>query len=302
MPSAGRLPTAFAAVCAPPVLVQHAVLDAALADGPVSLVLFPGGTGDAPLSSSVRRRWLEHIHPGLVVLEPASASAALVRGRPLFADGDGRIAALDPVDGWASLHPIVQGALTVRVCVVGAESTGKTTLVRALSARHHTAGVGEYGRDYTIAKKDAGTNDHWTTDDFVAIAREQQRLEDEFAIGAGPLFFCDTDAMTTGLWHERYQGNASPEVDAIGRMRTYDLFVLCDTDIPWEEDEIRLGSETRAAMHERFVEVLTSERMEPWVLVSGTVEERMASVDAEINRLGLLTAHAMYSPTRHHLR
>ena len=289
-------------MCAPPVLPQHAVLDAALADGPVSLLLVPGGTGDAPLSVSVRRRWLERIHPGLVVLEMGDATADTVRGKSLFADGDGRIAALDPVSGWGSLHPIVQGALTVRVCVVGAESTGKTTLVRALSARHHTFGVGEYGREYTIAKKDAGTNDDWSTADFVVIALGQQRLEDEQAIGSGPLFFCDTDAMTTGLWHERYQGAASPEVDALGRMRTYDLFVLCDTDIPWEADDIRLGSETRAAMHERFLEVLTNERAEPWVLVSGTVEERMATVDAEINRLGLLTATAMYAPTRQHLR
>lgn len=301
MPSAGRLPTAFAAVCAPPVLFQHAVLDAALADGLVSLQLLPVGTGDAPLSASVRRRWLERIHPGLVVLEPGGTSSA-ARGQTLFADGDGRIAALDPVAGWGSLHSIVQGALTIRVCVVGAESTGKTTLVRALSVRHNTFGVAEYGREYTIAKKDAGTNDNWSTADFVTIALGQQRLEDEQAIGAGPLFFCDTDAMTTGLWHERYQGTASPEVDAVGRMRTYDLFVLCDTDIPWEADDIRLGSETRAAMHERFLEVLTNERTEPWVLVSGTVEERMATVNTEIKRLGLLTAKAMYAPTRQHLR
>ena len=297
-----RSPVTFGAACAPPVLGQHRALDASLATGPTSLTLFPCGTGDAVLSATVRARWLRAIHPGLVVLEPGGGFGPSDRGRPLFGDGDGRLAAIDPVSAWSSLHPIVQGALTVRVCVVGAESTGKSTLVRALSARHRTSGVGEYGRDYTIAKKDAGTNDHWTTDDFVAIAREQQRLEDELAVGAGPLFFCDTDAMTTGLWHERYQGSRSDEVDRLGRMRTYDLFVLCDTDIPWEQDEIRLGAETRTAMHERFVEVLTNDRTEPWVMVSGDVDERMALVDAEVDRLGLLTAAAMFAPARHHLQ
>lgn len=297
-----RSPITFGAACAPPVLGQHHALDAALEKGPTSLTLFPCGMGDAHLSSAVRARWLKAIHPNLVVLAPGAGFGDTVRGRPLFGDREGRLAASDPVSAWSALHPIVQGALTVRVCVVGAESTGKSTLVRALSARHRTSGVGEYGRDYTIAKKDAGTNDHWTTDDFVAIAREQQRLEDELAIGAGPLFFCDTDAMTTGLWHERYQGSRSDEVDRLGRMRTYDLFVLCDTDIPWEQDEIRLGAETRTAMHERFVDVLTSDRTEPWVLVSGDVDERMALVDSEILRLGLLRAAAMYAPTRHHLQ
>ena len=221
--------------------------------------------------------------------------------RPLRGGDEARAVRLDPVREWGSLHPIVQGSLTTRVCVVGAESTGKSTLVQALSKRHATKGVGEYGRDYTIAKKDAGTNDHWTTDDFIRIAAEQQRLEDQLAIGSGPLFFCDTDAMTTGLWHERYQGSRSAVVDRLGRMRTYDLFVLCDTDIPWERDEIRLGADTRTAMHRRFLEVLDT-RSEPWIIVAGPVETRMAAVDDALDRLRLLTAELIYRPTRQHLR
>lgn len=295
---------------APPVLSQHAVLASALSDvrtrsGSVGVLLeeCPPGPVEG-LSVGLRRRWLSAIHPGLVVHASGGgfASSARSAARPVSGGSDSALVARDPVGGWSLLHPIVQGALTVRVCVVGAESTGKSTLVRALSSRHSTGGVEEYGRDYTIAKKDAGTNDHWTTEDFVVIAREQQRLEDARAVGAGPLFFCDTDAMTTGLWHERYQGGPSEEVDAIGRMRTYDLFVLCNTDIPWERDEIRLGADTRTAMHERFVDVLTHDRREPWVLVSGSVEERMDAVAAEIARLGLLTATSIYNPTRQHLR
>jgi nicotinamide riboside kinase len=104
--------------------------------------------------------------------------------------------------------------------------------------------------------------------------------------------------MTTALWHERYQGHRSREVEELGRMRTYDLFVLCNTDIPWEHDEIRLGADTRASMHRRFLEVLTTERSEPWVLVSGSVEARMAAVDAKIDELGLLTPRSMFASAR----
>ena len=85
-------------------------------------------------------------------------------------------------------------------------------------------------------------------------------------------------------------------------MRTYDLFVLCDTDIPWERDEIRLGTDTRSAMQLRFVEVLSTGRSEPWIIVSGSVKQRMAAVDGEIARLRLLGPGAIYAPTRHHLR
>ncbi len=254
---------------------------------------------DPPIPVAARVRWLRAIHPEATVTSGPHSTGAVCR--PVPGAEDGRAVQVDPVRSWGSLHPIVQGALTVRVCVVGAESTGKSTLVQALSARHRTKGVGEFGRDYTVAKKNAGTNDHWTTDDFIRIAEEQQRLEDELAVGAGPLFFCDTDAMTTGLWHERYQGSRSHVVERLGRMRTYDLFVLCGTDIPWERDEIRLGADTRAAMHQRFLDVLET-RSEPWIIVMGTVDERMAAVDDAVRRLRLLTPELLYRPTRQHLR
>lgn len=283
----------------PPVLAQHEFLRRH-SDGPTTLVVGRRGRTDPPISVDARVRWLRSIHPTFTVVSAVGIDA---RGcGPVPGGEQAEAVRCDPVSAWSVLHPVVQGALTTRVCVVGAESTGKTTLVRAMSERHATKGVGEFGRDYTIAKKDAGTNDHWTTEDFVRIAEEQQRLEDEAAIGAGPLFFCDTDAMTTGLWHERYQGCSSKVVDGLGRMRTYDLFVLCDTDIPWERDEIRLGTDTRSAMHLRFVEVLSTGRSEPWIIVSGSVKQRMAAVDGEIARLRLLGPGAIYAPTRHHLR
>jgi HTH-type transcriptional regulator, transcriptional repressor of NAD biosynthesis genes len=199
---------------------------------------------------------------------------------------------------WTYLSPVQRAALTVRVCCVGAESTGKSTLVQALAERHHTASMHEYGRDYTVAKKDAGTNDSWDLHDFLRIAEVQQQMEDAVARNAGPLLFCDTDAMSTDLWCERYLGSRSVRVNQLARSRRYDLFVLCDVDIAWEADEIRLGAESRAAMHQRFLEVLSSERVEPWILVSGEVTERMDRVDAEIARLDLLSPIRMHAAER----
>ena len=244
-------PSVCSDVFAPPTLMQHKIL----ADA-TSVLIDEREVGGCGVPLRVRTDWLRTVHP--------SVDIRIGTGRPLpeSVRADSLLTRADPVGRWSSMHPIVQGGLTMRICVVGAESTGKTTLVDALAVRHGTHRIGEYGRDYTVLKKAAGTNDRWDTQDFVRIALEQQRLEDEAAVGAGPLLFCDTDAMTTGLWHERYQGAASPQVDEIGRMRTYDLFVLCDTDIPWEADGIRLGADTRAAMHHRFLDVLTNERTE----------------------------------------
>jgi nicotinamide riboside kinase len=205
---------------------------------------------------------------------------------------------LDSWEAWAHYSPEERARLTVRVCCVGAESTGKSTLVQALAKRHHTTSMHEYGRDYTVAKKNAGTNDSWDLADFIRIAEVQQHMEDAAAGEAGPLLFCDTDATSTDLWCERYLGARNETVNRLARSRRYDLFVLCDIDIPWEADGIRLGAESRVAMHQRFVEVLSTERPEPWILVSGEVIDRMDQVDAEIARLDLLSPTHMHALDR----
>jgi nicotinamide riboside kinase len=285
--------------CAPPTLALHEAIGRQLAG--LLLEECPAGVTQG-LALATRTRWMGEVHTGIDIVGHGNAT---IQGRSAArvaeADAESTLVRLDPIRHWSLLHPVVQRDLTIRVCVVGAESTGKTTLVRALSGKHKTKGVEEFGRAYTLDKKAAGTNDTWTTDDFVMIASEQQRLEDAAALGAGPLFFCDTDAMTTALWHERYQGAVSAAVEHLGNTRTYDLFVLCDTDFPWQQDEIRLGADTRTVMHDRFLQELNI-RTEPWVLVTGSVDERIVQVEAALEQHSLLRAEYIFRPTRHHLR
>jgi HTH-type transcriptional regulator, transcriptional repressor of NAD biosynthesis genes len=203
----------------------------------------------------------------------------------------------DPIANWSALMPSARAGLCRRVCFVGAESTGKTTLSRALAERWHSEWVPEYGRDHTIEKQELGTNDQWTTDDFIVIADRQQHLEDERARRSGPVLLCDTDAMATGIWHERYQGSRSPAVDAVARRRTYDLYVLAGTDVPWEPDDIRLGTEQREWMQQRFRDELGVSGAR-WIEVRGTVAERIERIEAEIARRAWLTPAGVFDPAR----
>lgn len=203
----------------------------------------------------------------------------------------------DPIANWDALMPSAKAGLCRRVCFVGAESTGKTTLSRALADRWRTEWVPEYGRDYTLSKKAAGTNDEWTTDDFIVIADRQQHLEDERARRSGPVLLCDTDALATAIWHERYQGEPSQAVVDIARRRRYDLYILAGTDVPWEADDIRLDGSEREAMQSRFREVLDQEGVD-WIEVRGSVEERIDAIEAEIQQRGWLTPDGVFDPTR----
>lgn len=173
------------------------------------------------------------------------------------------------------------------MCVVGAESTGTTTLARELAEHYHTVWVPEYGRLYTERLREGGINTfvyHWHTAEFVHIAKQQQRDEDKLAKQANRLLICDTDALATAIWHQRYVGSWSPEVEDIASRRKYDLYLLTNCDIPFEHDGVRDGQHIRQWMTQRFTEELTRRGLR-WQLVKGSKEERLHQAVEEIDKL-----------------
>jgi nicotinamide riboside kinase len=82
----------------------------------------------------------------------------------------------DPLGHWEYLAPAVRAWYALRVAVVGAESTGTTTLARSLAANYHTEWVPEYGREYCEQLVASGVRleeRRWATHEFVEIARAQ---------------------------------------------------------------------------------------------------------------------------------
>jgi NadR type nicotinamide-nucleotide adenylyltransferase len=110
------------------------------------------------------------------------------------------------------LEPCVRAHFIKRICLIGAESTGKTTLAKDLARHYNTVWVPEFGRMYSEAKQSGTQFPSWKSDEFTIIAKEQNRIEDHFAGLANKILFCDTDSFATAIWHERYLGYASPEV------------------------------------------------------------------------------------------
>jgi nicotinamide riboside kinase len=201
----------------------------------------------------------------------------------------------DPFSGWESLLPQEREKLTARVILVGAESTGKTTLTQDLVQHYRSRGgiwantlwVSEYGRDYTVAKiaeLGIGWEDEaefhsadWTSEDFAVIALEQQRLENAAASAGSPVLFCDTDALATQIWERRYLGNESTAArDALPDLPPRALYLLTDhRDVQFQQDGIRDGEQFRATMTQWFVDelVIHGERGQ---FVRGNREERLA--------------------------
>lgn len=166
----------------------------------------------------------------------------------------------DPLGCWEFLEPPVRAFYALRVCLAGAESTGKTTLAAALAEHFGTVWVPEYGREYSERKLAEGGGYDFRAEEFEHIAARQCGLEDEAARRANRILICDTDAFATSVWHRRYVGARSTEVERIAaRHRRPDLYLLTDIATPFVQDGTRDGERVREWMHRTFVEELTAQ-------------------------------------------
>jgi NadR type nicotinamide-nucleotide adenylyltransferase len=176
----------------------------------------------------------------------------------------------------------------LRIVLFGPESTGKSTLAERLAARFSAPWSPEYVREYW------DTHDGViTATDLDAIARGQMAGEDEArrvaVAGGARVVFHDTDLLTCTVWDDLLFPGACPEwvrTEAARRVRATELFLFCDTDMPWAPDPQRCfpDEEGRAMCRRVFLEALerTGAR---WARVYGADAEREARAVAQIELL-----------------
>lgn len=236
---------------------HHMGVISSLLDEPVDAV-FTSDPYGAELGRRLGASWVQ-VDPGRVA-NPVSGSA--VRA--------------DLAGWWWALPPQVRADLVVRVVVLGAESTGSTTLAEALAAELGTLWVPEYGREYSMIRP-GGLAAPWRSDEFDLVVERQLAWERDAALAAPtPLLVCDTDVLATALWHERYVGRASPSVLAAAQDHRPALYVLTGDEIGFHQDGWRDGEHIRHEMQQRFREVLAAQPV-PWLEVRGSVAERVAA-------------------------
>lgn len=235
-----------------------------------------------------------------------AAAVLLDTGRETFAVSGTAVRA-DPVAYWDELEPPVRGGLARRVVVLGAESTGTTTLARDLAAALRERGgpyaltrwVPEYGRELTVAKLAvaralAGPAEpvptvfdlEWTDADFELVARRQDEAEQRAARAGGPVLVCDTDVLATTVWQERYRGRATTAVrELAAAQHPRALYLLtCDQGVPFADDGLRDGEHLRPWMTGRFREVLAGCGV-PWLELNGSRSARVTRALAAVDEL-----------------
>lgn len=122
-----------------------------------------------------------------------------------------------------------------KIAIVGPESTGKSTITTLLARHYRTHWVSEYARYYCAALQGP-----CTLQDEENMFYGQLALEDSvLALAEKDFIFCDTTFLTVKIWSDATLGETPKIVLETLPERKYDLYLLMDIDLPWEDDPLR---------------------------------------------------------------
>ena len=178
----------------------------------------------------------------------------------------------------------------LRIVAIGPESTGKSSLCQSLARHYDATWCPEYARDHLLRH-----GRDYSYDDLLEIAKGQLALEDRYADEAvrhwqrhrrtpRPMLFIDTDMYVMKVWCEFVFGDCHPWILERIAERRYDLYLLCHTDLPWVQDELREypDTETREKLFHIYRDTLIHQDV-PWADVAGIHDERLMSAIAAVD-------------------
>lgn len=193
-----------------------------------------------------------------------------------------------------------------KIVILGPESTGKSTLCDQLASHYNTVCVPEYARTYLA---DHGM--HYSYDDLLTIAKGQLALEDQYyedlvnklnsthlhpadaslLPGSGIInrhspFIIDTNMHVMKIWCEFVFGRCHDWILHQIARREYDLYLLCDIDLPWIKDELREypDLESRQKLFLLYKDMMINQAV-PWVWIHGAYHQRFVKAVAAVDDL-----------------
>jgi nicotinamide riboside kinase len=178
------------------------------------------------------------------------------------------------------------------IAILGAESTGKTTLAHTLTLElralgHDAAVVTEYLREFCDR---AGRTPR--VDEQAAIAAEQTRRI-QAAARLHDVVVADTSAVMIAVYSDLIFGDPSLYADALAAHRDgCDATLLTALDLPWQADGfIRDGAHVREPVDALVRKALDAAAL-PYGVVYGQADARAKAALSALQRLGLVTAEA----------
>jgi len=170
----------------------------------------------------------------------------------------------------------------LRIALIGAESTGKTTLAAALAARLaqdtglRVTWVPEWLRRW------CDENGRTPRQDEQRAILQTQHAHIDAAAASHDVVVCDTTAVMTAVYSRIVFADRSLDAPAAALHRGIDLTLLTALDLPWVADGAqRDGPQVRGPVDSTLRELLSAHQL-PWVAVSGSGSARLERAVAAV--------------------
>jgi NadR type nicotinamide-nucleotide adenylyltransferase len=164
-----------------------------------------------------------------------------------------------------------------RIAITGPESTGKSELAKRLANHYHTVWVPEYARIYLDQ-----LNRNYHEEDLLAIANGQLALQKKYESQSGGYIFYDTEMLVLKIWSEYKYGKCHPWILQQAERQNFDLYLLCNIDLPWEYDPQREHPDHREELFDLYLQEMESRNLN-YHLISGIKDQRLRNAVNFIN-------------------
>lgn len=156
---------------------------------------------------------------------------------------------------------------SIKIAIVGPESSGKSTLAKKLATYFKADLVTEFARDYLTSTK--GLYDKNTLD---YILDQQIKLENK---AKHELIICDTSCFDIKVWSDFKYGESSDFINERVAQSDYDYTLLLKPDLPYQIDILRenVALENREKLFELFKREIKNSK-KPFAIIDGVKEKR----------------------------
>ncbi len=167
----------------------------------------------------------------------------------------------------------------IRIAITGPESTGKSQLAAQLADHYHTLFVPEFARSYI-----AGLGREYDYGDLEIIARGQIQEQKKAEATAERIIFCDTELTVIKIWAEHKFQKCPLWVSENIHRQNYDLYLLCNIDLPWEYDPLREHPHLRQFFFNWYYRELKNRKVN-FEIIEGTGNKRIDNARQIIERM-----------------
>jgi len=169
------------------------------------------------------------------------------------------------------------------IVITGPESSGKTTLATQLSAYWKVPLVKEVARDYLKAIHS------YQQHDLLEIAKKQHKQEQSFLSHGSEKIVCDTDLLVIMIWSEVKYGSCDPWIyntfeNSIEQKSFSRYYYLCNSNIPWEADQLRENPNNRHELFNLYVQKIKQYGLEHMIVTGEPLERLQKTLNNPLSR------------------